>query len=232
MSALNRFNSFRQLSRAHPFIHLIELGGAVLLLLSGITGHLPFSSTPYVLIYGWIWLRLRGSGWGGVGLSGPENWKKVFGLSFLIGIGYQVLSIYVVEPLLGKMTGNLPDVSVFKPLVGNIQYFLLSLLASWILAAFGEELLYRGYLIDVFALVTGKRTISWISAAILSSIFFGLAHLYQDFSGVLTAGIHGLVFAGLYFYTGRNLWAPILAHGIHDSFGFMMIYLGIYPGLN
>jgi membrane protease YdiL (CAAX protease family) len=47
---------------------------------------------------------------------------------------------------------------------------------------------------------------------------------------MLATGISGLVFGVLYLATGRNLWAPILAHGIYDTVGFLLIFLGKYPG--
>jgi uncharacterized protein len=68
-------------------------------------------------------------------------------------------------------------------------------------------------------------------AAVVSSALFGAVHLYQGVSGVVATGLTGLVFAGLYLATGRNLWASILAHGFMDTAGFVMIYLGVYPGM-
>jgi len=228
---LKEIRKIPYLINEHYSLTLLELCGAILLLWVGLTGFLPLSSTPYLLIYGWLWLWLRRIGWYGVGLSKPKSWKKVILSSLIIGIGYQLVSLYMIEPLLRKITGQVPDMSIFGPLVGNIQYLFLALLASWSIAAFGEELVYRGYLLNFMARLTGKSTFSWILSTILSSILFGLAHQYQDLSGILTTTIHGLIFAGLYFHTGRNLWASILAHGIHDTFGFTLIYLGIYPGL-
>jgi membrane protease YdiL (CAAX protease family) len=35
----------------------------------------------------------------------------------------------------------------------------------------------------------------------------------------------------LYLATGRNLLAPILAHGIGNSIDFTVMYLGWYPGV-
>ena len=43
--------------------------------------------------------------------------------------------------------------------------------------------------------------------------------------------IDGAILAALYFATGRNLWAPIIAHGIQDTVDVLLIYLGVYPGL-
>ena len=44
--------------------------------------------------------------------------------------------------------------------------------------------------------------------------------------------IDGAILAAIYFATGRNLWAPIIAHGIQDTVDIILIYLGVYPGLS
>jgi membrane protease YdiL (CAAX protease family) len=36
---------------------------------------------------------------------------------------------------------------------------------------------------------------------------------------------------GLYLATGRNLTVPIVAHGITDTIDFVLIFLGLYPGM-
>jgi membrane protease YdiL (CAAX protease family) len=41
----------------------------------------------------------------------------------------------------------------------------------------------------------------------------------------------GLLFGTLYLASGRNLCTAIIAHGVNDTLGFALIYLGKYPGL-
>jgi len=73
-----------------------------------------------------------------------------------------------------------------------------------------EEVVYRGFLIAALATVFNV----WIALG-LSSIIFGLGHLYQGPSGVLKSGFVGLILGGLYILTG-SLWAPILVHVVVD----------------
>lgn len=40
-----------------------------------------------------------------------------------------------------------------------------------------------------------------------------------------------LVYGALYLWTGRNLWAPIIAHGVYDTVAILLAYVGKYPGL-
>jgi hypothetical protein len=100
-----------------------------------------------------------------------------------------------------------------------------------VLAAFGEETVWRGYLLNRVADFFGRSTIGWIAAAILVSLLFGFAHFPQGPTGIIENIIDGAILAAVYFATGKNLWAPIIAHGIQDTVDVLLIYLGVYPGL-
>lgn len=69
------------------------------------------------------------------------------------------------------------------------------------------ELLYRGLFI---VLVAGMGVPLWI-AAVLSVALFSVAHLYQGWWGLVSAGASGTLFTVLYLGTG-SIWVPILVH--------------------
>ena len=69
------------------------------------------------------------------------------------------------------------------------------------------ELLYRGLFI---ALVAGTGVPLW-AAAVLSVVLFSVAHLYQGWWGLVSAGTSGTLFTVLYLGTG-SIWVPILVH--------------------
>jgi len=212
-------------------IAAVELLIATLILVGGVVGIIPFSSTPFLLIFGWLMLWLRGVGWRNLGLRRPSSWRSTLLLGIGIGIGYQYFSLYVTEPLIARITGKLPDVSQFAPLIGNKFFLVLSLVASWTLAAFGEELAYRGYFMNRVADVVGASRAGWLISLIVVSVLFGITHLYQGTSGIIVITVTGLLLGGLYLATGRNLWVPIIVHGVNDTVGFILIFLGKYPGL-
>lgn len=210
---------------------VVELLIAILILVGGLVGLIPYSSTPFVLVFGWLMLWLRGVGWRDLGLRRPTSWRFTLLLGIAIGVGYQYFSLYVVEPLIARFTGNLPDVSQFAPLIGNTFFLFFSLILSWTLAAFGEELVYRGYLMNRFADLVGSKRAGWLISLITVSVLFGISHLYQGMAGIIAITLTGLLLGGLYLATGRNLWVPIIAHGVNDTVGFVLIFLGKYPGL-
>ncbi|MCM3903488.1 MAG: CPBP family intramembrane metalloprotease [Pyrinomonadaceae bacterium] len=212
-------------------IAAVELLIAILILVGGLVGIIPLSSTPFVLLFGWLMLWLRRVGWRDLGLRRPTSWWSTLLLGTAIGIGYQYFSLYVLEPLIARITDDLPDVSQFAPLIGNSFFLFISLVLSWTLAAFGEELVFRGYLMNRVADLVGSASAGWLISLIVVSLLFGIVHLYQGTSGVIVITLHGLLLGALYLATGRNLWVPIMAHGVNDTVGFILIFLGKYPGL-
>lgn len=76
-----------------------------------------------------------------------------------------------------------------------------------------EEILFRGFLMAYLtALVPGMPV--WAALAVSSAVF-GMAHLYQGWSGVLTTGLVGAVM-GFMFVTFDSLTVPIVLHALVD----------------
>ena len=102
---------------------------------------------------------------------------------------------------------------------------------SWTLAAFGEEMVYRGYLMNRVAGLFRRTRSAWVFSLLLVHVGFGLAHAYQGITGVIDEGLAGLLLGLIYLRTGRNLAVPIVAHGLTDSIDFLLIFFGRYPGM-
>src|SRR5437660_8659817 len=151
---------------------------AAALLAAGFAGILPFSATPFLVVVGVVSLWLRGQGPRAVGLAFRSDWRRTVSVGIGAGIVYQGFSLYIAEPAIARLTGKLPDVSLFAPLAGNIHFLLISLTVAWTLAAFGEEFVYRGYLLTRMARVLGDTPRAWLAALVVPSIFFGVGHLH------------------------------------------------------
>lgn len=212
-------------------IKIFELAAALLLLILGYLKILPFNATPFIVIYGIIVILLLKEKFSEIGFNRKLKFGYALLAGLILGVVQQYLSLYGIEPLLAKLTGELPDVSLFEPLVGNLRFLLISLAISWSLAAFGEEFVYRGYLMSRIARIFGNSIIAWIISLFITSALFGLAHIYQGTSGVLTTGLSGLFYGCVFLIFKRNLWVPIFAHGASNTIGFILIYFGKYPGI-
>jgi membrane protease YdiL (CAAX protease family) len=210
---------------------IAELIIALLIMVSYLAGLIPLSETPFLLLLGWLSLWLRGIGWRAVGLKRPARWRHTLLLGIAVGVVYQFFSLYVLEPLIVLLTGKSIDLSQFAPAEGNVFLLSLFLVIVWTLAAFGEEFVYRGYLMNRVAELAGGSGMAWMVSLVVVSVLFGVAHLGQGISGVVANISAGSVYGALYLWSGHNLWVPIIAHGVYDTVALLLIFWGKYPGL-
>jgi membrane protease YdiL (CAAX protease family) len=192
---------------------------------------LPVSKVPYLFVLGWISLRLRGQRWKDVGFTIAPNWPMLLFVGVLVGLGMEALELFVTQPALTKLLGKGPDLSPLNSLIGNGKKLVVALVLFWVLAAFGEELVYRGYLMNRVAGVLGGSNGAWIVSFIFMIVLFGLHHFSQGVTGISENMVDGAILGALYLATGRNLLAPIIAHGIQDTVDAPLIYSGHYPGM-
>ena len=177
-----------------------------------------------ILIRSVLWLRR--SSWYEYGLKRPASCFKtiLFSIGGLVSI---YLVVIITMPVVIRLTGQPVDRTPFDVLRGNVPALLFGLIVVWTLAAFGEELIFRGYLMNTLARILGNKSGGWIFACIINSILFGLGHTYQGISGVILLGIVGLLYALFYLGSGRNLWVPILMHGLYDTSAFLVIFFNL-----
>ncbi len=78
-------------------------------------------------------------------------------------------------------------------------------------AGISEEFLYRGFVFTAFVRMIVNYGPPNVPAAILSSAWFSLAHVYQGRRGVITTFVVGMIFASVRIWTG-SLIPAIAAH--------------------
>ena len=101
-------------------------------------------------------------------------------------------------------------VHLLIPRTGSEKAWSVLLLAPT--AALCEEFLYRGFLLA--QLSQWLRSGTWAWAA--SSLAFGLAHVYQGWSGMIRAALLGAMLAYPVIHFG-SLYPSMLAHGLIDA---------------
>jgi membrane protease YdiL (CAAX protease family) len=187
----------------------------------------PVSETPWLVTLGWLSLRRRGLTWRTLGLRRPGSWIATTTAALAAGIALQLISEVVIEPIAKGLTGETADLSGFRSLVGNPTAALGMLALVWTLAAFGEEMSYRGYVLERAATLGRRSMAAYVGSVVIVSLLFGLGHYYQGVAGMIGSAFSGLFFGVLYLAGGRNLWLPILAHGFSDTIALTLIYLGL-----
>ena len=95
------------------------------------------------------------------------------------------------------------------------RYFILGVSIT---AGICEELLYRGYLMQLLA-----DYMPTYAVVIISSLAFGLGHIYQGPIHILRTALLGMVMALIYLATD-SIIVPIILHAMLDMYGGAMAY--------
>jgi len=215
----------------HPALAWCEFGIIALVFWADFHDHIFLSKTLYLFALAWISLRLRGFRWRDVGLVRFRTWGKTLLLGAIVGIAMELLELFVTQPLLMRWTGKAPDLELFRALHGNLKWTLLALVGTWTLAAFGEEMVYRGYLMNRIAGLLQSPQWKWIVSLVISSAIFGAAHLDQGITGQLENMLNGLLLGTIYLACGRSLAVAVVAHGVSDTLDILLMFAGLYPTL-
>jgi membrane protease YdiL (CAAX protease family) len=157
----------------------------------------------------------RGMNFAELGLTIPDPWRTIwmtFAVTLLLCAG-QIAGLRKMIQIPAEDRGALfritekitprtrAEASAFAALAGT--------------AGLSEEFLYRGFLLAVFARVFGEAGGSLLVASCVSSIWFGVAHLYQGRKGVITTFVVGTIFAAVRVWSG-GLLPSIVAHAVVD----------------
>ena len=195
-------------------------------LLPVLGGSIPYFVLTIALIFIY---RYQGNQLSELGLVWPKYGKTKF-TTFLLLL-FIALVIFFIGLVAGSVVMESFDLiqgsATLSPrksaLVGNLPLLLLLTPLMW-LAVIGEELLFRGFIINFLAKKFGGTTKSWVLAILISSIIFGLAHFWQGARGIVGATFLALIWGTAYYRFGRNLWPVILAHCMANTIGFISTF--------
>ena len=219
------------LPKANTFRRVLEIAVFVAVVVADAHGLVPITQTIFLLPLVWILLRLSGERWSEIGFARPDNLGSSILIGVVAGVLMEMFAVYVTTPLISSFFGVEPDYSELKDIRGNLTLLFIFLGLSWTLAAFGEEICFRGFLMKRLAQIFGEGGNAWIAALLLSSVLFGWGHTEQGVSGWIQEGLSGLILGALFLSARRNLVVPIVAHGVSNTLAFVLIYFGRYPGL-
>lgn len=183
---------------------------------------------PAVGLLAMAWIRIETGGLAAMGLRWPVSARTTLGWALLVTLAITCIVTPFVEPLVNRLTGTDVDYSGYGALKGNLPVALSLLGKAMLSAAIGEELVYRGFLLHQLSALFGGGRLAMVAAVVLGSAVFGYAHAPQGLSGMLVTGIAGAIAGAVWFASGRNLWAAMLAHALVDAWGIATLYYGWY----
>jgi membrane protease YdiL (CAAX protease family) len=184
----------------------------------------PFSIQVFLLAFASLSLWLRGLSWRDVGLRRSKAWWKVALQAVLAALLIAVVVNLVTAPFVHRLVSSSANNSRFDNVRGNFVALLGWLAVAWTFAAFGEEVIFRGYLMNRIADLVGRTPTGWIISLFGSSLIFGLGHGYQGLAGIINTATIGVLLGILYLITKRNLWVNIICHGVIDSISLITLY--------
>ncbi len=185
------------------------------------------NEVPVLFVIGLISLRLRDGGWRVIGLRRPSSWRWTVLIALAAAALRLLLAEFVIDPWTAHYWPPAVAPEGIDSITGNWKMALLYIGIVWTFAAFGEEFVYRGYLLTRAADVDGRSKLAYWISVILMSILFGIGHFYKGPSGMIDSGAAGLILGVAYMLSGRNLWVCILAHGFIDTFGVILLFFGL-----
>ena len=183
-------------------------------------------------------LQARKQSWSDLGVNRPKSWLGL-GLQTLIALvvtmGVGILAQSLTISFIGAASEATQAIDAryqgrFDNLPGNLPLYIFWLITAWLVGGFTEEMLFRGVLFSrLESLFKGIPSAALI-AILFQGVLFGQQHYYyQGLAGWIANGTIAIVSGLLYLAFKRNLWPLILSHGLSNTVGLTILYLGAMP---
>ncbi len=125
--------------------------------------------------------------------------------------------IKTVDRLLRSLESDAEEVMLAFTTTRTLGGLMVNLLMIGVIAAVGEELIFRGLLQRLlFGMVKNVHVAIFFTAILFSAFHF-------QFFSFLPRFVLGLILGYLMFY-GRSIWYPILAHFVNNAMGVIYYY--------
>lgn len=142
---------------------------------------------------------------------------------FSIAVGLSILNYALIIPLVNHLTGSTQNMGIFNDLKGNTGLLIILLAYSWIMAAFIEEVAYRGFFQYKILTLFSNQRVGTLIAILLTSTLFGWMHSEQGVVGMINTTIDAILFS-LIRYRYKSVWASIMVHGFSNTIGIVTFY--------
>jgi membrane protease YdiL (CAAX protease family) len=190
----------------------------------GVPDNAPMILRPIAgFLAAWAVLRWRGESWAGLGLRRPPKASIAIAVAVALYLVNMALSAWVV-PVLAQWIAPIRQPSFLAYIRGNLGGFLTWLAIGWIVGAFIEELLFRGFLLNRIADLLGGTKAALALGVVAQAVLFGALHLYGGGFAFLYATVFALANGVFYLAAGRNLWPLILVHGVWNTVQIWGLY--------
>ena len=194
-------------------------------------------SGPVTLIFTLVvitmYLRRDETGWRSLGLvklaTAKSRWLvlpqtvlafvAILGTGLAVGLAGEASGVAFMQPDPEKVDDRWGD------LAGNLPLYVLWM-ALTVVAAFAEEMFFRGYLVSRLRTAFDQLPLARLGAVFIPALVFGYGHVYyQGLRGLFVTGAIGLALGILFLLYKRNLWPLIFAHAMVNGLSFTARYM-------
>src|SRR6516225_7013273 len=103
------------------------------------------NEVPILFVLGLLSMRVREGRWSAIGFKRPASWWRIIWIALGAAALRIALGALVIEPLAAHFWPPIHAPAGAERITGNVTAALLTLVIVWTIAAFGEEISYRGY---------------------------------------------------------------------------------------
>jgi membrane protease YdiL (CAAX protease family) len=167
-----------------------------------------------------VWTKLSRTPWREIGYVRPRSWIA----SLVVGVAFGILFKFLMKAIVMPLLGANPVNQAYHYLVGNRAALAAAAFTMIVVAGFGEETVFRGYLFERLGKLLGRSLAAQIVIVLATAAVFASLHYFgQGLAGAQQAAITGLVFGTVFAVTGR-VWMLMCAHAAYDLTAVAIIY--------
>jgi membrane protease YdiL (CAAX protease family) len=175
---------------------------------------------PFSAVLVLVWTKLSRTPWREIGYVRPKSWI----VSLVIGVGFGVLFKLLMKAIVMPLLGANPINQAYHYLAGNRAALVGAAVTMIVVAGFGEETVFRGYMFERLGKLLGRSPAARIVTVLVTAAVFASLHYFgQGLAGAQQAAITGLVFGTVFAVTGR-IWMLMCAHAAFDLTAVAIIY--------
>jgi len=191
---------------------------AILIIVGG-----NFIIAPLSAILVLLWTKISDTPWHEVGYVRPRSWAKTIATGVVFGVALKLVMKALIMPLFDAPPIN----QAYRFVTGNPGVIPVMIYTMIVIAGFGEETFYRGWMFERFTKLFGQQLWAKISIVFITSILFASIHYpEQGIAGAEQAFMTGLIFGSIFAITGQ-IFMLMIAHAAFDLTALWMIYYGL-----
>ena len=177
----------------------------------------------FALITTTTW-RIPGRPISGLGLNWPE-WHPYIPVLLLVIMVFYLLDFFFLYGSKKKRERTFNKRNKSLAFVPGDKKEMIHFVFLAVAAGIGEEIIFRGYLINYLIYWTGNDWWGILTACVATSALFAFLHGYQGIQSMLKIFFFALIFSAIFIYS-QSLLLVMLVHAIIDTLsGLVSVYL-------